>query len=45
LELGFLALSSGYGWNRYVKMVDRVLPKKGANWELPFPEVDAQEAN
>jgi len=33
-----LALSNGYGWNRFVRMVDRVLPKKGANMELPFPE-------
>jgi hypothetical protein len=31
-----LALSSGYGWNRFVKMVDRVLPRRGANLELPF---------
>jgi hypothetical protein len=31
-----LALSSGYGWNRFVKMVDRVLPKRGCNLELPF---------
>lgn len=31
-----LALSSGYGWNRFVKMVDQVLPKKGATLELPF---------
>jgi hypothetical protein len=33
-----LALSNGYGWNRFVKMVDKVLPRKGANLELPFPE-------
>ncbi len=33
-----LALSQGYGWNRFVKMVDRVHPKKGATLELPFPE-------
>jgi hypothetical protein len=32
-----LALSSGYGWNRFVKMVDQVLPKRGSNLELPFP--------
>jgi hypothetical protein len=31
-----LALSSGYGWNRFVKMVDKVLPKKGTNLEMPF---------
>ena len=33
-----LALSSGYGWNRFVKMVDKVLPKRGSNLELPFLE-------
>jgi hypothetical protein len=31
-----LALSNGFGWNRYVKMVDKVLPKRGTNLELPF---------
>ncbi len=33
-----LALSSGFGWNRFVKMVDRVLPRRGSTLELPFPE-------
>jgi hypothetical protein len=31
-----LAISNGYGWNRFVKMVDKVLPKRGSNLELPF---------
>ncbi len=31
-----LALANGYGWNRFVKMVDKVLPKKGTTLELPF---------
>jgi hypothetical protein len=31
-----LALSEGYGWHRFVKMVDKVLPKRGANLELPL---------
>lgn len=31
-----LALSNGYGWNRFVKMVDKVLPKRGSNLKLPF---------
>lgn len=31
-----LALSNGYGWNRFVKMVDRVLPKKDSTLDLPF---------
>jgi P63C domain len=33
-----LALSSGFGWHRFVQMVDRVLPKRGNSLELPFPE-------
>jgi hypothetical protein len=35
-----LALNSGFGWHRFVKMVDRVLPKRGNTLELPFPEDD-----
>ncbi|MDR3735645.1 MAG: P63C domain-containing protein [Acidobacteriaceae bacterium] len=35
-----LAISSGYGWNRFVKMVDRVMPKLGNTLELPFPDAD-----
>lgn len=31
-----LALSNGYGWHRFVKMVDKVLPKKGTNLEFQF---------
>lgn len=33
-----LALSYRYGWNRFLKMVDKVLPKKGSTLELPFLE-------
>ncbi len=32
-----LAIASGFGWNRYVKMVDQVMPKRGKTLELPFP--------
>jgi hypothetical protein len=35
-----LALSNGYGWNRFLRMVDKVLPKKGSNMELPFPDFE-----
>ena len=31
-----LALNNGYGWARFVKMVDQVMPKKGATWEMPL---------
>jgi hypothetical protein len=37
-----LALASGYGWHRFVKMVDQVLPKRGSTLELPFPEATTQ---
>jgi len=33
-----LALASGFGWHRFVKMVDQVMPKRGDTLELPFPE-------
>ncbi|MFQ2070661.1 P63C domain-containing protein [Aeromonas veronii] len=29
-----LAIANGYGWNRFVKMVDQVMPKKGGTFEL-----------
>jgi hypothetical protein len=35
-----LAITSGYGWKRFVKMVDQVLPRRGATLELPLPEPD-----
>ncbi|WP_263379698.1 P63C domain-containing protein [Granulicella paludicola] len=33
-----LAIASGFGWNRFVKMVDQVMPKRGNTLELPFPD-------
>jgi P63C domain len=33
-----LALASGFGWARFLKMVDQVMPKRGNTLELPFPE-------
>jgi hypothetical protein len=33
-----LAISNGFGWKRYVKMIDQVHPKKGTTLELPFPQ-------
>jgi hypothetical protein len=35
-----LALSNGHGWNRFLRMVDKVLPKKGTTIELPLNEPD-----
>ena len=33
-----LAIAQEFGWNRFLKMVDQVHPKKGSTLELPFPE-------
>lgn len=35
-----LAISQGYGWKRFVRMVDKVLPKRGSNFEFPFADPD-----
>lgn len=37
-----LAICSGYGWNRFLKMVDKVLPRRGSTLELPFPEATSR---
>lgn len=37
-----LAIANGYSWNRFIKMVDQVLPKKGSNLELPINILDAE---
>lgn len=31
-----LALANGFGWHRFLKMIDQVLPKRGTELELPF---------
>jgi hypothetical protein len=36
-----LAITSGYGWNRFVQMVDLVLPKRGTTLPLPFTADDS----
>jgi len=36
-----LALANGYGWNRFVQMVDQVLPRRGATLLIPFGEGEA----
>lgn len=38
-----LALNSGYGWNRFLKMVDKAMPRRGNTMELAFPEPDEQD--
>jgi P63C domain len=32
-----LAINSGFGWHRFVKMVDQVMPRRGETLTLPFP--------
>lgn len=31
-----LAISNGYGWLRFLKMIDQVMPKRGSTLELPI---------
>ncbi|WP_368925831.1 P63C domain-containing protein [Serratia marcescens] len=33
-----LAISNGYGWNKFVKMVDQVMPRKGGTFELQLTD-------
>lgn len=37
-----LAINSGFGWHRFLNMVDRVLPKRGNTLELPFPDAESK---
>ena len=39
-----LAIANGYGWNRFLQMVDQVLPKRGTTLELPFPSDSTEPA-
>lgn len=38
-----LAIANGYGWKRFLHMVDQVLPRKGSTLELPFELTDSSE--
>lgn len=39
-----LALANGYGWKKFLGMIDQVLPKRGATLPLPltFPDVSSE---
>ncbi len=39
-----LAIANGYGWARFIKMVDQVMPKKGATLELGLNDPNATTA-
>ena len=36
-----LAIANGYGWTRFVGMVNQVLPKRGSNLEFQFEAIDS----
>ena len=38
-----LAIANGYGWKRFLHMVDQVLPRKGNTLELPLELTDSNE--
>lgn len=38
-----LAIANGYGWNRFLKTVDQVMPRRGATMELPLNDPDAYD--
>ena len=38
-----LAIANGYGWKRFLHMVDQVLPRKGNTLELPLEFIDSNE--
>lgn len=38
-----LAISRGYGWIRFVRMVDEAMPKYGETLLLPFPSDDSSD--
>ena len=39
-----LAIANGYGWQRFLDMVDQVLPRRGDTLQLPFndPNLDKE---
>ena len=39
-----LAIANGYGWNRFLNMVDQVLPRRGTTLELPLEFTDGANA-
>lgn len=38
-----LAIANGYGWKRFLHMVDQVLPKRGSTMELPLEFMESNE--
>ena len=44
LTLQRLALANGWGWQRFMHMVDQVMKKKGDSLDLPFMDADVPNA-
>lgn len=40
LTIQRLSLANGWGWNKFMRMVDQVMKKKGDSLDLPFLEID-----
>ena len=39
-----LAISNGYGWQRFLHMVDQVMPRRGDTLQLPLESMGEKEA-
>jgi len=39
-----LAIANGYGWTRFLHMIDQVMPRRGDTLPLPLPEPEMKEA-
>jgi hypothetical protein len=40
-----LAIANGYGWTRFLHMIDQVMPRRGDTLPLPLPEPEIEAAN
>lgn len=38
-----LAIANGYGWKRFMHMVDQVMPRRGSTLELPLEFIESNE--
>jgi hypothetical protein len=45
MMIGNWARIAAYGWNRFVKMVDPVPPKRGPDLDIHYPGVDKTECS
>lgn len=40
LTLQRLCIANGWGWQKFMNMVDQIMPKKGQNLSLPLPDLN-----